>query len=83
LSLKKAKLSKSNDPAPAAKKPAAPPSAPHSQAGAKARTQRLVGKAAGVPPKGLTPSKAEQEPATQAARTAGASVTVGRVCFPA
>lgn len=81
----KIKQSNSRGPVPAAaKKPAAPPTAPQSEAGAKARAQQAVGKAAGVGPKGLAASKADHEPAAQQpGKTTGASVTVGRVCFPA
>jgi hypothetical protein len=79
VSSDKGKQSSSNSPT--AKKPSVPPTAPHSTAAAKQRTQRAVGKVAGLSPRGLVPSKENQEAQQQAAKAA--SVTVGRVCFPA
>jgi hypothetical protein len=81
----KVKQSSSSSPATmtaaAAKKASVSAPAPHSTAAAKPRALRLVGKAAGLSPKGLVPGNTEQATQQQAAQAA--SVTVGRVCFPA
>jgi hypothetical protein len=78
----KAAQSSNKNTAVAAKKPAAPTPAPHSQAAGKLRAQRAVAKQAGVSPRGLKPGKPEQA-AQQQAKAAGMGVTVGRVSFPA